>query len=86
MKTPASAPELSCRELVELASDYIERRLPRAERTRFEMHLCYCAPCKVYLKQIRATIETAGRVAEDDLPPGSRETLLATFREWKKMP
>jgi Putative zinc-finger len=86
MKTPSSAPELSCRELVELVSDYIERRLPLAERTRFEMHLCYCAPCKVYLKQIHATIETAGRVTEDDLSPGSRETLLAAFRDWKKMP
>lgn len=85
MKTPPSAPELTCRELVELVSDYIERRLPLADRTRFEMHLCYCAPCKVYLKQIRATIETAGRIAEDDLSPRSRETLLATFRDWKKV-
>ena len=87
MKTPASTPDptdLSCREFVELASDYLEERLPLAERSRFEMHLCYCAPCKVYLGQIRSTIETAGRLTEDDLPPGARETLLAAFRDWKK--
>ena len=86
MKTPASPDplELSCRELVELASDYVEGRLPHPERSRFEMHLCYCAPCRIYLRQIRSTIETTGRLTEDDLPPGPREELLAAFRDWKK--
>lgn len=89
MKTPASAPDpldLSCRELVELATDYLEDRLPLAERSRFEMHLCICPPCKLYLRQLRATVEVAGRLTEDDLPPGPRETLLAAFRDWKKRP
>jgi anti-sigma factor RsiW len=86
MKTPESEQDLSCRELVELATDYVEGRLPPPDRTRFEMHLCYCAPCRIYLKQIRATIATAGRLTEDDLPTGSRETLLAAFRHWKKAP
>jgi anti-sigma factor RsiW len=88
MKTPTSAPDpmdLSCRELVELTTDYVEDRLPVEERSRFEMHLCYCAPCKIYLQQIRATIETAGRLTEEDLPPAQRETLLAAFRDWKKL-
>ncbi len=76
--------DLSCREFVELASDYVEDRLPLPERSRFEMHLCYCPPCKVYLRQIRATIASAGRLTEDDLPPGPREALLAAFRGWKK--
>jgi hypothetical protein len=86
MKTLASPDplELSCRELVELASDYVEDRLSLPERSRFEMHLCYCAPCKIYLRQIRSTIEAAGRLTEDDLPPGPREALLAAFRGWKK--
>jgi anti-sigma factor RsiW len=76
--------DLSCREFVELATDYVEDRLPLPERSRFEMHLCYCAPCKIYLRQIRETIETAGRLTEDDLPSGPREALLAAFRDWKK--
>lgn len=86
MKTPATPDrlELSCRELVELASDYVEGRLSLPERSRFEMHLCYCAPCQVYLRQIRSTIAASGRLTEDDLPPGPREVLLAAFRDWKK--
>ena len=82
MKTPA--PDLSCRELVALASDYVERRLPLPERTRFEQHLCYCAPCRVYLRQIRAIVATAGRLTEDDLTPDARDALLAAFRGWKR--
>ncbi len=78
--------DLSCREFVELASDYVEDRLPLSERSRFEMHLCYCPPCRVYLGQIRATIATTGRLAEEDLAPGPRETLLAAFRDWKRAP
>lgn len=87
MKTPASTSEpmdLSCRELVELTTDYLEDRLPLPERSRFEMHLTYCAPCRVYLRQLRATIETAGRLTEDDLEPGARDALLSAFRDWKR--
>jgi anti-sigma factor RsiW len=87
MKTPALASDptdLSCRELVELATDYVEDRLPLVDRSRFEMHLCYCAPCKVYLQQLRATIAAAGRLSEDDLEPEPRAALLAAFRGWKK--
>ncbi|BDG06066.1 anti-sigma factor family protein [Anaeromyxobacter oryzae] len=76
--------ELSCRELVELASDYVEGRLSLGDRTRFEMHLCWCPPCRTYLRQIRETIETAGRLTEEDLGAGAREALLAAFRGWKQ--
>jgi anti-sigma factor RsiW len=82
--TAEEIPDLSCRELVELASDYVDGKLTPAERTRFEMHLCCCTPCRVYLSQIQATVAAAGRLREEDLPPGSREVLLATFRDWKK--
>ena len=84
MKTPAPGSELSCREFVELASDYVEARLPLPERSRFEMHLCWCPPCRVYLRQIRSTIETAGRLTEGDLSSRARDTLLAAFRDWKR--
>ncbi len=35
----------SCRELVELVTDYLEDSLPPAVRTRFEMHLAWPANC-----------------------------------------
>ncbi|HEX9289399.1 MAG TPA: zf-HC2 domain-containing protein [Anaeromyxobacteraceae bacterium] len=76
--------DLSCKELVELVTDYAEDRLPPSVRTRLEMHLSYCAPCRVYLAQMRETVRLAGRLSEETLPPGSKEQLLRAFRGWKR--
>ncbi|HET9596397.1 MAG TPA: zf-HC2 domain-containing protein [Anaeromyxobacteraceae bacterium] len=76
--------DLSCKELVELVTSYLEDRLSPSERTRFEMHLSYCAPCRVYLDQMRQTIQAAGHLSERTLPPGSKERLLSAFRDWKR--
>ena len=75
--------ELTCKELVELVTDYLEGRLPLPERRRFELHLCTCTGCRIYLGQMRALLRACGRLAEEDLPAATRGALLATFREWK---
>ncbi|WP_242344305.1 anti-sigma factor family protein [Anaeromyxobacter terrae] len=81
--TPA-VPDLSCRELVELVTDYLEASLPVDERTRFELHLTYCEFCRTYLAQMRQVLESAGELTEESLAPEARDALLATFRDWKK--
>ncbi len=75
--------ELTCKELVELVTDYLEDRLPLAEKTRFELHVCTCTGCRVYLAQMRAVIRISGRLAEEDLPPATQQDLLAVFRDWR---
>jgi anti-sigma factor RsiW len=75
--------DLSCKELVELVTAYFEDELSPELRTRFEMHLSYCAPCRVYLAQMRETVKLAGQLSEASLPPGSKEALLKAFRGWK---
>ncbi len=80
----ARAPtELTCREIVELVTDYVEGRMPPEERTRFEQHLAECGGCRTYLEQIRQTIAAAGAVREEKLEPGAREELLRLFRGFK---
>ena len=76
--------DLSCKELVELVTEYLDDRLSPQARTRFEMHLSYCAPCRVYLAQMSETVKLAGHLSEDTLPPGSKEELLNAFRGWKR--
>jgi hypothetical protein len=78
------AEHISCAEVVELVTDYLERALPPEEMTLFEQHLNFCEGCIVYLEQIRATAETVGRVREEDVPPEAKEKLLTAFREWKR--
>jgi predicted anti-sigma-YlaC factor YlaD len=76
--------ELSCQELVELLSDYLEGRLPPGEKARFEEHLTICEGCRTYLDQMRQTIRALGRLTEETIPPDARAELLQAFRQWKK--
>jgi anti-sigma factor RsiW len=79
----AAYPELTCQELVELVTSYLDDVLARDERVRFEMHLCYCDGCRTYLRQMRAVKDAAGRITEATIAPEARDALLAAFRGWK---
>jgi anti-sigma factor RsiW len=76
-------PELTCAELVELVTDYLEGRLPDRERRRFDEHLTGCDGCTAYVEQMRTTIAVAGRVPAPELPPELQERLLEAFRGWR---
>jgi anti-sigma factor RsiW len=78
------ANDLTCQELVELVTMYLEAALSPADRDRFEAHLVRCAGCRAYLQQMRQTIRLAGTLSENDLSDEARETLLGAFRSWKR--
>jgi anti-sigma factor RsiW len=75
--------QLSCREVVELVTDYLEGALDPGERVRFEEHIGRCHGCGVYMEQIRATIQLLGRVPEGTLSPEAERELLDAFRDWR---
>jgi anti-sigma factor RsiW len=75
--------QLSCQELVELVTDYLEGALPEGERTRFEDHVGRCGPCTIYLEQMRRTIELVGHLSVDALTPEAERDLLEAFRGWR---
>jgi anti-sigma factor RsiW len=77
-------PELTCQELVELVTDYLEHALSPAEQARFEAHLAGCRGCRTYVEQMRLTIQAVGAVPEETIPSDARDTLLAAFRHWKQ--
>jgi anti-sigma factor RsiW len=74
---------VTCRELVELVTDYLEGALSRADRRRFEKHIAACDACTAYIEQIRLTITATGELTEEDIEPDAREALLGAFRGWK---
>ena len=76
--------EMHCRELVELVTDYLDGRLPPADRARFEAHLADCEYCETYLDQMRQTIRALGRLPEESLSDEARDALLAAFRGWSR--
>jgi Putative zinc-finger len=75
---------LTCQEVVELVNDYLESALPGEEAELFEQHINFCDGCATYLQQMRATIRLLGRVGDADLPPATRDKLLAAFRDWRR--
>jgi anti-sigma factor RsiW len=74
---------LTCQELAELVTDYLEGALPRRERLRFRLHIAGCRNCTRYVAQMRTTIAVTGRIRPEDISPEVREELLTAFRGWK---
>jgi anti-sigma factor RsiW len=74
---------MTCRELVEVVTDYLEGDLPSTERARFEAHLAQCPHCVDYVEQMRLTVAALGHLSEESLSPAARTGLLAAFRDWR---
>jgi anti-sigma factor RsiW len=76
--------DLSCRELVELVTEYFEGGLSPQDRSRFEEHVMSCPPCRRYLEQMRQTIGLLGRIPEETVSPDAEEALVEAFRGWMR--
>jgi anti-sigma factor RsiW len=81
---PVGARDLTCRELVELVTDFLEGALDAADRTRFEAHLRGCQGCRAYLGQMRGTIRAARHLCERTATPTTMDALLDAFRDWNR--
>jgi anti-sigma factor RsiW len=74
---------MACRELVELVTDYLEGRLPAADRERFDAHIAGCDACTAYLEQMRQTLTALGHIPEESISVEARQELLVAFRDWR---
>jgi anti-sigma factor RsiW len=77
-----SRDHISCSQLVELVTDYLEDALPSEQRSLFEEHLNLCEGCVVYVDQLERTVALTGRLREEDVPAEAKARLLAIFSEW----
>ena len=74
--------DLTCKELVELVTGYLEGSLRGRRRHRFESHLGACDGCTRYLAQMEATIRSTGMLTEEQVTDEQATVLLAAFRDW----
>jgi anti-sigma factor RsiW len=74
---------LSCRDLVELVSDYLEGALPPADHTRFDAHIAGCGNCAAYVRQMRETLVLLGTLPTEALSQEAEDELRAAFRDWR---
>jgi anti-sigma factor RsiW len=74
---------LTCQEMVELVTDYLEGRLDDVQRERFEAHVAECDACTLYIEQMRQTIVALGHIPAETISPEAEEELLDAFRTWR---
>ena len=79
-----SAQHITCQEVVELVTDYLERALDAGETSLFEQHLNFCDGCVWYVDQLRTTVTTLEGIHEEDVPAPVRDRLMTAFRDWKR--
>jgi predicted anti-sigma-YlaC factor YlaD len=75
---------LTCRELTELVTDYLEGRLSFGKRVQFRMHVGMCRHCREYLRQMKQTIRMLGKLPDQAMPDDVRNELMHRFRNWKR--
>jgi anti-sigma factor RsiW len=78
----SAAGEISCRELVDLVTEFLEGALPAARLAEVEEHLVICEGCQAYVEQMRETIRVLRTAPVGELAPARRESLLEAFRGW----
>jgi anti-sigma factor RsiW len=77
---------MTCLELSQIVTDYLEGALPLPERARFDLHLALCPECRRYLEQMEQTVAALGRIPDAPIPAEIEAKLLERFRDWKREP
>lgn len=77
---------LSCKEITELATGYLEGDLTRRERLRVRLHLWMCGNCRRYLEQMRKVVAMLKRLPAEAAPAELFDTLLPHLREMRDKP
>lgn len=77
---------LTCQDLTDLVTDYLEGQLSLKDRVRFQLHLGMCRRCRAFLHARKVTIEITGALPAEPVPAEVRDALLHRFRDWRSVP
>jgi len=73
---------LSCQQMVELVTEYLDGVMEPRRRAKFEAHLAGCDGCTNYVEQFRTTVSVVGRLEVSDVPEPVMAELISAFRHW----
>ena len=80
----SAARTLTCKELTEVLTDYLEGTMALEDRATLEAHLALCEGCATYVEQMRQVIRTVHELRPDDVEATVPHSLLEAFRAWKR--
>ncbi len=73
---------LTCRDVTEKASDYLDGDLPLGRRLVFRMHLAMCGACAEFTRQIELVRDALPLTAAPaPLSDGARSAILKAFED-----
>jgi anti-sigma factor RsiW len=77
---------LTCKEVVELVTEFLSDSLAPEDRARLEQHLLVCPPCTVHVGQVRTTVELTAELHDAPGAPAIdvAPALVDLFRRWKQ--
>ena len=58
----------TCREVIEVLSDYIEGDLSPEDAEALERHMADCPPCERFLRNLETSIDWTRRMNDADVP------------------
>lgn len=71
---------MTCQQLTELITDYLEGRLSFWRRLEFHLHVGMCKHCRAYLRQMQETIRALGQLPPEPIPADVKAELMARLR------
>ena len=75
---------MTCADLVELVTAFLEGGLDPDTERRFIEHLAVCDGCETYVDQMRRTVAEVGEVEPESLSDETRDRLLEAFRTFPR--
>jgi anti-sigma factor RsiW len=76
---------VSCQELVELVTAYLDGALPAQVVQALDEHVQDCHFCAEYIQQMRTTVRLSAATAAAELEQRpDRDALLAAFRDFQR--
>jgi anti-sigma factor RsiW len=76
--------DLTCQEVVELVTAYLDDALDEDTAQRVEQHVALCPGCETYVEQIRVTVSLVGVLPVEALSEEAQATLLEAFRDFPR--
>jgi anti-sigma factor RsiW len=75
---------MTCQELTEVLTDYLEGVMPPEQVAELEAHLELCEGCVNYVEQMRETIRAVHALRPEHVEATVPDDVLAAFRAWKR--
>jgi anti-sigma factor RsiW len=76
---------MTCRQVVQVLTEYLDGSLPAAEQARVEEHLAGCDACTAFLAQLRTTERVVAGLAPVEVPADLKADLLRAFKDYRRI-